>query len=212
MITSDAANNYAEKFSSTEEQVLAALNVQTHAEVHGAHMISGHLQGAFLKMVSQMIKPNAILELGTYTGYATIALAAGLQDNGKIHTIDIDAKLQNIRNEYWEDAQLQSKIVQHIGKAIDIIPTLKEEFDLAFIDADKGNYKNYVDLLLVIMKPGAFILIDNTLFHGEVLKPEEEQNKTGKKIHEFNQYLHTLKGIEFVLLPIRDGITLVRKN
>ena len=209
-ITSETANKYAEQFSSPEDNVLAALNMQTQAEVHGAHMISGHLQGQFLKMISCMIQPKYVLELGTYTGYATIVLAAGLQNNGEIHTIDIDTKLQNIRDKYWQAAGLTNNIKQFIGKAIDLLPSLEYDYDLAFIDADKGNSQNYVNLLIQKMRKGSFILVDNTLFHGEVLKPEEEQNKTGKKIHDFNQYLTTLPNIEFVLLPIRDGITLLR--
>lgn len=211
-ITSAAANRYAELFSSPEDTVSAALNTYTVENVRGAQMISGHLQGNFLKMISLMLQPRNVLELGTYTGYATIALAAGLQENGRIHTIDTDSSLQSLRDTYWQSAGLAAKIVQHTGKALDLLPSLNDiVFDLAFIDADKGNYTNYLEILLEVMPPNGTIIIDNTLFHGEVFD-SETTDKNAKKIHDFNKYLQQRPDVFHVLLPIRDGITLVRKT
>jgi len=211
-ITSVPANRYAENFSSPEDAVSAALNAYTVANVRGAGMLSGHLQGNFLKMISLMVRPRNVLELGTYTGYATIALAAGLQDGGHVHTIDTDSTLQDVRDSHWKEAGLAGKIIQHTGKALDILPTLRPvPFDLAFIDADKGNYKHYLDLLLEMMPADSTIIIDNTLFHGEVFD-EATSDRNAIKIHDFNQYLQQLPDVFHVLLPIRDGITLVRKT
>lgn len=211
-ITSATANRYAENFSSPEDAVLAALNTYTVEHVRGAQMISGHLQGNVLKMISLMTQPGNVLELGTYTGYATIALAAGLQEGGRVHTIDTDNNLQATRDRYWQQAGLTGKIIQHTGKALDILPELSNVvFDLAFIDADKGNYKKYLDMLLEVMPQNSTIIIDNTLFHGEVFD-EDTTDKNAKKIHEFNRYLQQRSDIFHVLIPIRDGITLVRKT
>jgi caffeoyl-CoA O-methyltransferase len=211
-ITSYLANQYAEKFSSPEDVVAHRLNTYTQNHVRGAHMISGHLQGNFLKMLSMIINPQYVIELGTYTGYATIALATGLQQSGQIHTIDTDASIQDIREQHWTAAGLKNKITQHIGKALDVLPNLKNiPFDLAFIDADKGNYIQYLNTLLEIMPINATIVIDNTLFHGEVFQ-ENISNKSAVKIHEFNTYLQQLPNVFHVLLPIRDGITMVRKT
>lgn len=210
-ITSDLVNLYAEKFSSPEDAISRSLNEYTIRNVHGAQMISGHLQGNFLKMLSLFLQPKNILELGTYTGYATIALATGLEANGKVHTIDIDDSLQPIRDQYWQEAKLSHKIRQHIGSALEIIPTLDDvTFDLAFIDADKGNYINYLDLLLDRMPVNSSIIVDNTLFKGAVCD-EATSNKTAIKIHNFNKHLQQLPNVFHVLLPIRDGITLIRK-
>src|SRR5690606_30661558 len=137
IITPDPINLYAEQFSTPENEVLAKLNQATHAHVKGAQMISGHLQGLALQMLSQIIQPTTILELGTYTGYSAISLAGGLRRGGKLHTIDIDASLQDMRNAYWKEAGVANRIIQHLGPAQEIIPKLEGNFDLVFIDADK---------------------------------------------------------------------------
>lgn len=211
IITSKEASTYAEHYSSPEMPVMKALADHTHAHVAGAHMLSGHLQGNFLRWISATIQAQNVIELGTYTGYATLALAEGLPANGKVHTIDTDASLQNIRATYWEKANLEHKIVQHVGPALDVIPTLHDiTFDLAFIDADKGNYIPYVNTLLSIMPIGSTIIADNTLFHGEVFN-ENTLSKPAKHMQAFNKHLQTLPNIFYTLLPIRDGITLIRK-
>lgn len=210
-ITTAIAQAYSEKFSSPEDAVSAALNVFTQEQVSGAQMLSGHMQGNFLKLMSMMIQPQNVIELGTYTGYATIALAAGLKDGGKVYTIDTDSQLQPVRDKYWEEAGLSKQIEQRIGKAVDVLPSLDNIiFDLAFIDADKGNYQNYTQYLLDRMPVGGIILADNTLFHGDVFE-EPIVQKTAIKINQFNEYLQNLDNIFHVLLPIRDGITLIRK-
>jgi caffeoyl-CoA O-methyltransferase len=212
IITSEVANSYAEAHSSPENTVLKELNIFTQENIRGAHMISGHLQGNFLSMISQMCQPKFVLELGTYTGYATIALASGMQDDGKIITIDTDASIQNVRDTFWEKASLKDKIEQHIGKALDVLNDISNyKFDLIFIDADKSNYIYYLDKSLELLAPNGTILVDNTLFHGEVFE-ETNRSKAANHIHNFNTYITNKVDIFHVLLPIRDGITLIRKK
>jgi len=204
------ADQYAQKYSSKTDDVLQELYAYTKDHVKGAQMISGPLQGKFLEMISIMLQPMHIIELGTYTGYATLCLTKGLQHKGNIHIIDIDESLQSIRDKYWEMSSLNHKIKQYIGKANEIIPTINATFDLAFIDADKNNYITYLDQLIALMPNGSHILADNTLFHGEVLKSEALQGKNGKYMHAFNDYVLQHPNLQSVLLPFRDGITLIR--
>jgi len=212
IITPDPINHYAEQFTSPESAALAELNKETHAQVSGAQMISGHLQGMVLQLLSQMLQPRLILELGTYTGYSAISLSMGLKPEGKLHTIDIDASLQSMRNTYWQKAGADHKIIQHIGQAKEIIPTINEgRFDLVFIDADKKSYCDYFDLVLDNMDKGGIILADNVLFHGEIILPEAQQSKNAKYINQFNQKVADDKRVEQVLLPIRDGLMVIRK-
>lgn len=211
-ITPDEINQYAERFTTPESSVLKELHQKTIKDVPGARMISGHLQGAFLQMTSKMLQPKNILELGTYTGYSAICLAMGLEQNGQLHTIDTDNSLQDLRNEYWEKAGLQNKIIQHIGPAAEVIPTIDASFDLVFIDADKRNYGLYFDLVLDKMDSGSWIIADNVLFHAEVILPEEERSKAAQHIHLFNEKIKNDNRVEQVLLPFRDGLTLMRKK
>lgn len=206
----EAADQYAQQHSSASTSALQALYQYTIDNVRGSQMVSGPLQGKFLEMIASMLHPATIVELGTYTGYATICLAYGLKQNGIIHTIDIDSDLQEIRDKYWEAAGIGHKVKQHIGKALDILPLIKENIDLAFIDADKANYIPYLNLLISKMNNGSHILADNTLFHGDVLKPVNEQGKNGQYMHAFNEYVLNHPQLESVLLPFRDGITLIR--
>ncbi len=210
-ITSESVHDYAAQYSEQETSVLKALNAATHAEVHGAQMLSGALQGAVLTMLSQIVNPKNILELGTYTGYSAICLAKGLQTGGQLHTIDIDAKLNAMREKYWQAAGLQDTIVLHIGPALEVIPQLETVFDLVFLDADKGNYVRYFDLLMDILPIGAVIIADNVMFHGDVLKPESEQSKAAKHVQAFNDHVKNCDKVETVMLPIRDGISIIRK-
>lgn len=210
-ITSEAINAYAEQYSTPETPVLKALNEATVAEVRGAQMLSGALQGSFLSIISKLIQPKHILELGTYTGYSAICLAQGLQPGGQLHTIDTDEQLQAMRDRYWKEAGLEQTIVQHIGAAADVLPQLEQTFDLIFIDADKKNYGLYFDMLIDKVPVGACFIADNVLFHSEVVQPEANRSKSAKYMHEFNEKIQQSDRVEQVILPIRDGITLIRK-
>jgi predicted O-methyltransferase YrrM len=206
-----AIQNYAEQFTSREVDYLKELNEETHRDVSRPVMLSGHLQGALLQLLSCMIRPKRILEIGTYTGYSAICLAKGLTEDGKLHTIELDEQLKDIATRYFAIAGLQEKVVQHFGKASDIIPKMNESFDLVFIDADKKNYGVYYDLVFDKIPVGGYVLADNVLFNGEVILPENEQNKFAKAIHVFNEKLMNDNRIEQVLLPVRDGIMIARK-
>lgn len=210
-ITSESINVYAEQYSTPETPVLKALNETTVAEVRGAQMLSGALQGSFLTIISKLIQPKHVLELGTYTGYSAICLAQGLQEGGQLHTIDTDDQLQAMRDRYWKEAGMEQTIVQHIGPAADVLPQLEQTFDLIFIDADKKNYGLYFDMLIDKVPVGACFIADNVLFHSEVVQPEANQSKSAKYMHEFNQKIQQSDRVEQVILPIRDGITLIRK-
>lgn len=205
----EALQEYCEKHSSPEDKVLYELNRKTHMDVLMPRMLSGHHQGAFLQMISHMVNPENILEIGTYTGYSAICLAQGLKENGALHTIDINEELKDLTSEYFQKSGLENKIKQYIGNALEIIPTLDIEFDLVFIDADKINYSNYFDLVLPKLKKGGFILADNVLWSGKVL--EENSDKDTEAIKSFNDKVTSDERVENVLVPIRDGVMLVRK-
>jgi predicted O-methyltransferase YrrM len=203
---------YAERYTTPETPVLAALNRETHLKVDKAVMLSGHLQGAFLQMMSCALQPRNILEIGTYTGYSAICLAAGLQADGKLYTIDIDEELYDIADKYFTAAGLRDRIVQLTGKALAIIPQLDTTFDLVFIDADKVNYAQYFDLIIDKVRPGGLILADNVLYEGDVLLPADKQSKNAAAMHLFNQKIAQDNRIEHLLLPLRDGIMVMRKK
>lgn len=207
-----AINDYAEAYTTPETAALASLNRETNVKVELPVMLSGHLQGGLLQMISHMIRPNRVLEIGTYTGYSAICLAQGLPDDGILHTIDINEELEEMCFRYFCKAGLEKKIVQHIGKAAQIIPELEGEFDLVFIDADKQNYSLYYDLVFDRVPVGGYILADNVLYDGEVINPANEQSKNARAIHAFNEKVKNDKRIEHLLLPVRDGIMIVRKT
>jgi hypothetical protein len=203
--------SYACDYSSEESLVLAQLNRETHLKVNLPIMLSGHLQGKVLEFISQMIQPKHVLEIGTYTGYSAICLAAGLKENGLLHTIDINEELYDMCQSYFEKAGLSKKIIQHIGHAADIIPRIDCIFDLVFIDADKQNYHLYYDLVIDQLPIGAYILADNVLYDGEVLLEQEKQSKNAKAIQAFNEKTRADHRVIQVLLPIRDGLLLMKK-
>jgi predicted O-methyltransferase YrrM len=203
--------SYACDYSTEESLVLAQLNRETHLKVNLPIMLSGHLQGKVLEFISHMIQPKQVLEIGTYTGYSAICLAAGLKENGVLHTIDINEELYDMCQSYFEKAGLSKKIIQHIGHAADIIPRIDCIFDLVFIDADKQNYHLYYDLVIDRLPIGAYILADNVLYDGEVLLAHEEQSKNAKAIQAFNEKIRADKRVIQVLLPIRDGLLLMKK-
>lgn len=195
-----------------EDPVLNELDRETHIKVLGARMISGHLQGQVLSMISKMIQPKNILELGTFTGYSAICLARGLKDGGRLITIEVDDELEAIAQKFFKKAGLETKIDQRIGSALEIIPTLTEKFDLVFMDADKREYLAYYDLLIDRLESGAFILADNTLWSGKVLDEPKADDEQTKGILAFNEAIKKDHRVEKVILPLRDGMTLIRKK
>lgn len=209
-LINDALSAYIEKYTTAEDQLLAALNRETHVKAMMPRMLSGHVQGKFLEFIACMIKPQAILEIGTFTGYSAICLAKGLQANGKLITIDINDELTPMVKKYIAAENMQDKIDVITGNAITIIPTLTNTFDLVFIDADKSNYCNYFDLIIDKVKPGGWILADNVLWSGHVV--DEKKDKDTTAIHAFNEKVHTDTRVEQVIVSIRDGITIARKN
>jgi len=210
-LTSPEINTYAERITTAESDALQRLNRETNLKVELPIMLSGHLQGAVLAMMSRMLRPARILEIGTYTGYSAICLAEGLVEGGLLHTIDINEELADMCHRYWQETGFAEKIVMHIGKAADIIPSLNDIFDLVFIDADKVGYGRYYDLVIEKVRPGGFIFADNVLYDGEVILPSEEQSKNGKAISAFNQKIKDDPRVIQVLLPIRDGILMMQK-
>jgi predicted O-methyltransferase YrrM len=201
--------HYAEAHTASESELLKKINRDTHAQVLKPRMLSGQLQGRFLAMISQMIRPKFILEIGTYTGYSAICLAEGLQADGKLITIDINEELKNRVTGYFNASDFGHQIDFRIGDARQIIPSLEISFDLVFIDADKENYATYFDLVIGKVRPGGFILADNVLWSGKVVQPKPD--KDTKAILDFNDKVHNDPRVENILLPIRDGIMMMRK-
>lgn len=197
--------------SENESDLLNELNRQTNLTVLQPRMLSGHLQGRVLSMFSHMIKPNRILEIGTYTGYSALCLAEGLTENGKLITIDINEELEDITREYIQKAKMENVIEYVIGNAMGIIPTLSEEFDIVFIDADKSNYCNYYNLVFDKVKKGGYIIADNVLWSGKVLEDYDTLDADTKVIVDYNKMIHEDVRVQEVLLPIRDGLMIARK-
>jgi len=205
-------DEYALKYSDPESDLLAELNRETHLKVLSPRMLSGHLQGRVLSMLSKIIQPSYILEIGTYTGYSAICLSEGLAENGKLITIDINEELSPIINKYLKKSPKAKQVEIIYGDATKIIPTLPENIDLVFIDADKENYSNYFDLVINKMRPGGVILADNVLWSGKVTEPIKPSDKSTAAIHAFNEKIQNDSRVENVLLPIRDGIMMIRKK
>jgi caffeoyl-CoA O-methyltransferase len=200
---------YAELHTTEESELLKKINRETHALIMKPRMLSGHMQGRFLSLISKMIRPERILEIGTYTGYSALCLAEGLQPQGKLITVDINEELENRVKGYFKESAFANQIDYRIGNAIKIIPQLIESFDLVFIDADKENYSNYYDLVFDKVKVGGYLLADNVLWSGKVI--DSKPDKDTKAVLAFNDKVHNDSRVENVLLPIRDGITLIRK-
>lgn len=204
-------NQYACDHTQSENAVLAELNRETWAKVLIPRMLSGHLQGRTLSMFSQMIQPKTILEIGTYTGYSAICLAEGLQENGSLHTIDINEELKSMCERYFEKAGISKQVKLHTGNAMDIIPTIDAEFELVFIDADKENYSNYFDLIIERMPVGGYIIADNVLWSGKVVEEVDTNDIETQELIAFNKKIHESERVENLLLPIRDGLMVCRK-
>lgn len=207
---SEELEDYVEKHSENEPELLAALNRETHLKILSPRMLSGHFQGRVLSMLSKLIRPKNILEIGTYTGYSALCLCEGMAADGVLHTIDIKDELVGFQRKYFDQSPWGKQIVQHLGPATEIIPTLTDTFDLVFIDADKENYQNYYELILPKMNRGGVILSDNVLWSGKVLEPVKDNDRSTKALMTYNEHLKNDPRVETVLLPIRDGLTLSR--
>ena len=203
--------NYIDNHSSDESDILYELRRETELKCLNPIMLSGKIQGNFLAIISKLIKPINVLEIGTYTGYSTLCIAKGLNPAGMIHTIDKNEELLQIQNKYFEKSGLRNKIIQYTGNALAIIPKLKFDFDMVFLDADKENYVKYLELISPILKPGGVLLTDNVLWHGKVLESPENQDRITKLIDNFNKKILEDKSLKTVMLPIRDGISLTLK-
>ena len=207
---SQELENYIEQHSEKEPELLAALNKETYQKVLLPRMLSGHFQGRVLSMLSKLIRPLNILEIGTYTGYSALCLCEGMQESGVLHTIDIKEELVDFQRKHFDKSPWGNQILQHLGEALDIIPTLDLKFDLVFIDADKENYINYFELTVPKMNKGGIILSDNVLWSGKVLEPLQPNDLSTKTVLEYNLLLKNDPRVETVLLPIRDGLTVSR--
>src|SRR5690606_5981678 len=204
--------SYVDNHSEDEPELLKELSRETHLQVLRPRMLSGHFQGRFLSHLSKIIAPKTILEIGTYTGYSAICMAEGLAADGQLHTIDINEELYDFQRRFFDKSGYGSQIIQHLGSAIDIIPTLDMSFDLVFIDADKENYPVYFDLIIDKVAPKGIILSDNVLWSGKVVEALDPKDKSTPVLLEFNKKLKEDPRVETVLLPIRDGLTLSRKR
>ncbi len=202
---------YAESFTREEGGILSELNRETYAKVMTPRMLSGHLQGQVLRMFSQMIGPKNILEIGTYTGYSALCMVDGLQDGGKLITIDVNEELQDIIKKYVSKAGKNDQVELRIGNALEVIPTLDQKFDLVFIDADKENYSNYFDLVFDKLNVGGYIIADNVLWSGKVLEDDAVLDKDTIALKHYAQKIKADDRVEQVFLPIRDGLLLARK-
>jgi caffeoyl-CoA O-methyltransferase len=203
--------NYIDNHSSDESDILYELRRETELKCLNPIMLSGKIQGNFLAIISKLIKPFNVLEIGTYTGYSTLCIAKGLSPAGMIHTIDKNEELLQIQNKYFEKSGLRSQIKQYTGDALAIIPKLKFDFDMVFLDANKENYVKYLELISPILKPGGVLLTDNVLWHGKILESSENQDRVTRLIDNFNKKILEDKSLKTVMLPIRDGISLTLK-
>jgi caffeoyl-CoA O-methyltransferase len=210
-LLSEELTNYLENSCEPENDLLKHINRETHLKVSMPRMLSGHYQGRLLSMISKMISPERILEIGTFTGYATLCLAEGLRENGRIHTIDINMELEDMVRSNFKRSDLNSKIIYQIGDAKAIIPSLNETFDLVFIDADKKNNATYYDMIIDKVRPGGLILVDNVLWSGKVLEQGASDQKTAF-ISKFNEMVSADLRVEKLILPVRDGLFLIRKK
>lgn len=208
----DNLDQYVCAHSENEPEILADLNRRTHVSVIQPRMLSGHYQGRVLSMLSHMIQPENVLEIGTYTGYSALCFAEGLKEKGHLTTIDVNEELEDFVAAYIEKAGMGDRITQLIGDAIDIIPTLDEQFDIVFIDADKKNYCKYYDLVFDKVKPGGYIIADNVLWSGKVLEDYDSLDRETKIIMDYNQKVHEDDRVQEVLFPIRDGLMIARKK
>ncbi|WP_191860475.1 O-methyltransferase [Hanstruepera ponticola] len=210
---SEDLDTYIVNHSENEPELLQQLTRETYQKILQPRMLSGHYQGRILSMISKLVNPKCILEVGTYTGYSALCMAEGLQKEGELHTIDINEELQDFQRQYFDKSAYGKQIHQYVGDAIEIIPLINKDFDIVFIDADKENYANYFELIIDKLVPGGIILSDNVLWSGKVLdtKFKKEDTSTPALI-EYNKLLKQDSRVETVILPIRDGLTISRKK
>tara|TARA_B110000091_G_scaffold116418_1_gene125565 strand:+ start:589 stop:1233 length:645 start_codon:yes stop_codon:yes gene_type:complete len=203
--------DYIIKHSQQEPRILKDLNRETNLKVLQPRMISGAHQGRLLSIISKIISPKKILEIGTFTGYSTLCLSEGLTKDGRIHTVDINEELYDLQRKYFKKSPFNDNIIQHLGNALEVIPTMDNNFDLIFLDADKNNYPEYLDVLISKLKIGGVLLSDNVLWDGKVLNPISEKDISTKAIVKYNKLLSQREDMDNVILPIRDGLTISRK-
>ena len=206
----EALDDYAVEHTQKEPELLAQLSRDTFQKVLQPRMLSGHYQGRLLSMLSKIIAPRRILEIGTYTGYSALCLAEGLQTGGELHTIDINEELVYLQKKYFNQSPFKDKIHSHLGNALDIIPQLSGKFDLVFMDADKPNYPAYFDLIIGKINPGGIILTDNVLWSGKVVEDVKEDDISTIALLRYNKMVAEDKRLETILLPIRDGLSITR--
>jgi len=205
-------DEYVSAHSEDEPLVLKELTRETWLKAINPRMLAGHLQGRTLSMISHMIKPKTVLEIGTFTGYSAICLAEGLAENGKIITIDINEELEAFAKKYFVKAGIETKIEQRIGDAMEFVPSITEELDLVFIDADKTNYANYYEMVLPKLRIGGYIIADNVLWSGKILEDSNKDDADTKALIDFNKKVQADNRVQNVLFPIRDGIQVIRKK
>ena len=203
---------YSTKNTSKESDLLAELNRETWAKVVMPRMLSGHLQGRVLSMISQMIKPKTIVEIGTYTGYSALCLAEGLSNNGIVHTIDINEELVSIQKKYFKKTKTTNSIIQHVGDAKEVIEKIDETFDMVFLDADKENYIEYYNLCIGKVRSGGLIIADNVLWTGKVIDPKSYDDELTQYLIDFNTIINQDDRVENIILPLRDGLNIIIKN
>ena len=202
---------YSLKNSSEESELLKKLRKETNQKILHPRMLSGKLQGRLLSLISKLIKPKEILEIGTYTGYGTLCLSEGLDPNGTIHTVEINEELIDFQNIFFNQSDKKKQIKQHLGSALSIIERLKGPFDIVFLDADKSNYINYLELITPKLKKGGLLITDNVLWSGKILNKTNESDIDTQTIKKFNSLIKNHESFETILLPIRDGLSLSRK-
>ena len=203
-------DDYVVAHSQKEPELLQQLSRETWQKVLAPRMLSGHFQGRVLSMVSKLINPKNVLEIGTYTGYSALCLAEGIQPKGQLHTIDTNEELYDLQRRYFDKSGFGNQIIQYTGNAINIIPKIDKTFDLVFIDADKQNYPNYLEIILPKLKSGSVILSDNVLWTGKVIEELQKGDKDTEALLKYNKMINEHSQLETVLLPIRDGLTITR--
>lgn len=202
---------YCEAHSGEESTHLRALRAETYASVQLPDMLSGHVQGRLLSLLSKLTQPKLALEIGTFTGYSALCLAEGLAPGGTLHTIDIFTPVAAMADRYFRKADMHRRIQQHIAPALEVIPRIEGRFDLVFIDADKSNYTNYLDMVIDRMNPGGLIIADNVLWSGKVIAGDREEDPDAISLHRFNEMVQQDPRVENIMLPIRDGLLIARK-
>lgn len=204
-------DDYVVAHSENEPELLQQLNRETYQKILQPRMLSGHYQGRVLSMISKLIRPKNILEIGTYTGYSALCLAEGMSNDGVLHTIDVNEELYDFQRKYFDASGHGNQIIQHLGNALEIIPNIDASFDLIFIDADKENYPNYFDTIIDKLNPNGIILSDNVLWSGKVIETLKEDDISTRALLEYNKILKEDDRVETVILPIRDGLTISRR-